>query len=392
MFEYSRSPALIDLAPNAWSEAWEERLGCGDQVWDLGVSNPTSVGLPRVELSGSELCEAFGGMYAPISEGMDVARQSIARYYGGKIPAERICVFSSTSEAFCAIFKLLCAPGDEIISFYPGYPLLDCLCQLEAIQLRKVALQDSAGLWEVDFFSLDEAIGPRCRGIVVVNPNNPTGHCMSRAEQSRLIDLCATRGIALIVDEVFSDYIYSPAQDLAGGGAAAMAKRGLVFSLSGLSKVCGTPQHKLAWCGVGGSPELCDEAVQRLHYIADATLSTSTWVQSAAPLLLARREAFIVPCMQRLAKNLAYLQSQCDGSCMGLEPVQAGWFAPIRVYGVDDDEWCAVDLAKRGVRVFAGSFFSYHSYRAVLVLSLLCQPESFVCGIEELRAYLKQRR
>ncbi|MFA5624357.1 MAG: pyridoxal phosphate-dependent aminotransferase [Bradymonadales bacterium] len=387
-FTHSRTPAIEELQDNAWTRAWEDSVSRRSVVFDLTASNPTTLGLPSIALNDEILREAAQLPYRPDSLGQMRAREAVSAYYNDAIAAKRICLFASTSEAFAAIFKLLCAPGDELMTFFPGYPLLDCICRLEALNLRKLPLEDSAGRWEIDFYSLKRAITPKTRAIIVVSPNNPTGQCISFSEFENLIRFCAEQKLALVVDEVYADYMLEAGLGLLGRGAAALAQEGLVFSLSGLSKVCGLPQHKLAWCAVGGSPALCDEAMERISYIADTNLSASTWVQELTPYFLSKRSVFRDACMRRIRANYEYLRSRCDGLRWRPDPIDGAWFAPIRIFGSDDDVSLSIYLAKKGIRVFAGSFFSYHAYRPSLVLSLLCRQDTFVRGVEALRAEL----
>src|SRR5690348_18168539 len=93
----------------------------------------------------------------------------------------------------------------------------------------------------------------------------------------RLQELCAISNIALVADEVFLDF----AHDGAPRPTFAQDSASLNFTLSGVSKVCGLPQMKLAWLVVGGPERLCDDALSRLDVIADAYLTMNTPVQLA---------------------------------------------------------------------------------------------------------------
>ena len=85
----------------------------------------------------------------------------------------------------------------------PSYPLFDFLADLEDVRLKPYPLFYDYGWW-IDFAELERRIGPRTRAIVVVHPNNPTGHATGAAERTRLEEICVRHGLALIVDEVFS--------------------------------------------------------------------------------------------------------------------------------------------------------------------------------------------
>src|SRR4029077_5343906 len=136
----------------------------------------------------------------------------------------------------------------------------------------------------------------RTKAVIVVHPNNPTGHYTSAAERGLLVEFCRQRGIALIVDEVFLDFSLENSRTR----SFASANDRLTFTLSGLSKICGMPQMKLAWIAVSGPAPERTEALARLEVIADAYLSVGTPVQLAAPALLAMHAAFQAQAMARV--------------------------------------------------------------------------------------------
>ncbi len=149
---------------------------------------------------------------------------------------------TSTSEAYSFLFRLLCDPGDEIVVLQPGYPLFDFLAGLDDVRLKAAPFVYDQG-WQIDFNELRKALSPRTRAIVVVHPNNPTGHFTKEWEAKELATICRERDLSLIVDEVFLDYGKSANEGTReqGGKAVASFAAGLegvpVFVVSGLSKI-----------------------------------------------------------------------------------------------------------------------------------------------------------
>ena len=167
-------------------------------------------------------------------------------------------------------------------------PLFEHLTRLDLVATRPYDL-DVHGSWSIDFASVERALTPRTRAVLVVSPNNPTGSFVTDAELDRLAALCAPRDIAIIADEVFADYELEPGRAAAAGRAAAR-RDVLSFSLGGLSKSVGLPQVKLGWIAVAGPDALVAAALERLELVCDTYLSVSTPVQvAAAELLVARR-------------------------------------------------------------------------------------------------------
>ncbi len=198
---------------------------------------------------------------------------------------------TSTSEGYGYLFRLLCDAGDEVLVAQPSYPLFDFLADLEDVKLRPYPLFYDYGWW-IDFAELERRIRPRTRAIVVVHPNNPTGHGTKAAEREKLQEICARHGLALIVDEVFLDYSLHRADSEELVSFAVGPHPVLTFVLSGMSKIAGLPQMKAAWIAGLGPETVRREAMGRLEVIADTFLSMNAPVQRALPSWLEGRREF----------------------------------------------------------------------------------------------------
>jgi alanine-synthesizing transaminase len=212
-----------------------------------------------------------------------------------------------------------------------------------------------------------------------VSPNNPTGSMLRQADRDWLAELAASRGLALISDEVFADYVLCREPDAASLAGEA---RALTFTLGGLSKSAGLPQVKLAWAIVSGPAALKDEAKARLEVICDTYLSVSTPVQVAAPSLLAHGWNIQLAILERLTRNLAALCTAAEAfpSITVLEP-EGGWSAVLRVPATMTEEALALRLLEEDhVVVHPGYFFDFTD-EAFLVVSLLPDPATFDEGI-----------
>jgi alanine-synthesizing transaminase len=340
------------------------------QVLDLTESNPTRAGFeyPREEILDA-LADPRALRYDPEPRGLLCARDAVASYYGN-IPVSQILLTASTSEAYAYLFKLLCDPGDEILSPRPSYPLFEFLAGLESVRMVQYPLRYD-GVWHIDFDALESAITPRTKAIVVVNPNNPTGSFLKRDEWSRL----QTLGVPILSDEVFSDYAFSPddtsVRSLTGESEA------LTFSMSGLSKIAALPQMKLGWIIASGPGH--EAALEQLELIADTYLSVATPVQIALPRLLAAAVGIREQILDRTRANLALLRR----STVPLH-VEGGWYATLHVPRTKtEEEWSLELLDKRDVLVQPGFYFDFES-EAFLVLSLLTPPHVFAEGLRRL--------
>jgi alanine-synthesizing transaminase len=376
-----------DLKPNRITQLLGERRGAGQPILDLTESNPTRAGLEYP----AAIVEAFQDprvlTYHPAPAGSIEARQSIASYYerrGVSLAPERILLTASTSEGYAYLFKLLCDPGDEVLVPRPSYPLFEFLADMESVAVRQYPLAYHSG-WSVDLAALEDAITPRTRAIIVVNPNNPTGSFLKRHEAEALTRICAARGLAIIADEVFSDYAFGP--DPERVSTLAGVTECLSFAMSGLSKIAGLPQMKLGWIAVGGPETLRRSAMERLEWVADTYLSVGTPVQCAAPCLLEAGEEMQRQIRERASANLGYAQGALSGSAGNILPVEGGWYVTVQVPRVRSEEGWVLELISEGVLVQPGFFYDFAS-DAFLILSLLTAPEIFREGVDRIRLKL----
>ncbi len=370
-----------NLEENRLTRALARRRAAGSAVLDLSTSNPTTCGFSFDErLILRALADPAALSYSPDPHGLPAARAAVCDYYaqlGATISPDEIFLTTGTSEAYSFIFRTLCNPGDEILIPTPSYPLFDFLADIHDVRLIRYSLLYDHG-WQIDFYSVERAIGPRTRAAIVVHPNNPTGHYAKIAEAAQFSNLCARRGMALIADEVFYDFAYlqhSPPSFIGNHGS-------LTFVLSGLSKICGLPQMKAGWIATVGPDEIKQTALARLEVIADTYLSMNAPVQCALPALLSLRQDFHRRLMARTTKNLAELDAQLASNprCSRLD-LEGGWNAVLRVPAIRPDEDAAVDLLEsRGVYVHPGHFYDFLD-DGHMVVSLIVPSDEFAEGI-----------
>jgi aspartate/methionine/tyrosine aminotransferase len=362
------------------------RLQAGLPIADLTASNPTRCGFKYSANLLAALTDAQALDYDPQPKGSLRCREAICAYYaehGARIKPEQIILTTSTSEAYSFLFRLLCDPGNEIVVPQPGYPLFDFLAVLDDVRMKSAPFVYDHG-WQVDAEGIRRAIRPETRAIVLVHPNNPTGHFTKWWEAQALERLCRENDLSLIVDEVFLDYgLHGRERSFAAG-----LEDVPVFVVSGLSKIAGLPQMKAAWI-VATGPD-CGPALERLEVIADTFLSMNAPVQSALPIWLEGREAIQEQIQERLETNLAEL----DRQLVALPAVQrlereGGWYAVLRIPAIQPDEQTVLELLERGVWVHPGFFFGF-AESGWLVVSLLGPEVEFSDGVTRLAKYIEE--
>ena len=160
----------------------------GLPVADLTASNPTRCGFDYSPDLLAALADPRALDYDPQPKGLLSARGAVCRYYAGHgvaVAPGQVVLTTSTSEAYSYLFRLLCDSGSEILVPQPGYPLFDFLAGLDDVRLKTAPLVYDYG-WQIDPEGFRRAITPQTRAIVLVHPNNPTGHFTKAWEAEEL--------------------------------------------------------------------------------------------------------------------------------------------------------------------------------------------------------------
>jgi len=370
---------------SALARAHRLRLEAALPLADLTASNPTRCGFEYPPNLLQALTHRASLIYDPQPRGLLTARQAVSRYYsdhGVQVDSEKIILTTSTSEAYSFLFRLLCDPGSEILFAQPGYPLFDFLAVLDDVHLKSASLVYDHG-WQIDPESLHRAITPHTRAIVLVHPNNPTGHFTKPWEIREIASRCQEFDLSLIVDEVFLDYSFSGSPWAFANGLDGVP----VFVVSGLSKIAGLPQMKAAWI-VATGPD-ASPALDRIEVIADTFLSMNAPVQSALPAWLENRHQIQQQIRNRVAANLSeldrHLATVLETRRLQME---GGWYAILRIPALQPDEQTVLELLDQGVSVHPGYFFGM-AQSGWLVLSLLTPEAEFSTGVTLLVNYLR---
>ena len=365
------------LTENALTTTVKTFKAAGHDVIDLTVSNPTQCGFRYSKKFLSVFSNPQNLVYEPSPRGLLKARETICDYYrrqGFSLSPEQIFLTASTSEGYNYLFRLLANPGDNFLFPNPSYPLFSFLGDLNDVVLNCYPLAYNHS-WAVALDLLKNRVDSKTKGIVLVNPNNPTGSFVKERERHFLNDLCRERKIALISDEVFWDFAWD---DKTSRVSLVNNREALTFTLGGLSKTLALPQMKLSWIIVNGPQDLVKEAAGRLEVIADTYLSVNTPAQQALAAWMSLREEIQEHIKKRLQQNLLILKKY---GCEILD-AQGGWYAIMKLPSTrSEDEWLLEFLNKDRVLVHPGYFFDFEE-GCHMILSLLTPSRAFEEGIQ----------
>lgn len=370
---------------NAITRAIERRRASGRLLIDLTVSNPASVGFETPIALAEALVRGARARYRPDPRGSRDSRavlaEWLARHGAADAVPDELFLTSSTSEAYSWILKILCNPGDRVVRFAPTYPLLDHLCALESVHLETLELERDGGRWNlISDGKLQNSVGGS-KGVIVVHPNNPTGHFLSPGEVRTLSFAVTAADAALIADEVFFEYGRPEDRRVAADSEC------LTFSLGGLSKSAALPHWKLGWIRITGPATQKRRAIETMDLIADTYLPVSGPVQLALPEILAMTDEIRRPIVERIETILEMIDDAVgDVQSIRREPIEGGWSAVLRVPTFESEEQLILDLIDAGVIVHPGFFYDFPN-EGWIVLSLLSRPEEMRKGMEIVSRY-----
>jgi alanine-synthesizing transaminase len=324
-------------------------------------------------------------VYRPDSFGQAQARHAISEYYGtrgGRVDPGSIVLTPGTSIAYWYCFKLLTNDGDEILCPRPSYPLFDYIAALSGARLVSYDLAEK-NEWALDLDRLESCISTRTRAIVLISPHNPTGHVASVAEIEGLADLASRHNLALIVDEVFSEFAFSP-----GSIPIAMSTQApLVFTLNGFSKMFALPGMKLGWMVISGAEPLVKQALRSLEIISDTFLPVSEIAQAAAPRIFTDGKDFLQSYVReiRARRHDTSEQLMTCHRC-SFSPPQGGFYLTLRLRDLSEDRAAEALLRNGHLLTHPGYFYDMDPHH--LVLSFVQSPEISRAALARLAAIL----
>lgn len=181
----------------------------GIKVYHLNIGQP-DIPTPQVALDALRDCHEKVIAYTH-SAGNITYRRKLAKYYQGigiDIDENQIMITTGGSEAITIAFMSTLNPGDEIIIPEPFYANYNAFAIQAGVSVRPITSRIENNFALPPIHEIEKAITPRTRGIVIVNPNNPTGYLYSREELEQLATIVKKHDLYLYADEVYREFCY----------------------------------------------------------------------------------------------------------------------------------------------------------------------------------------
>ncbi|MCX7742593.1 MAG: pyridoxal phosphate-dependent aminotransferase [Tepidimonas sp.] len=301
------------------------------------------------------------------SKGLFAPRKAIVHYTQEKriagVTVDDVYLGNGASELITMSMNALLNAGDEILVPAPDYPLWTASVSLSG-GTPVHYLCDEANGWIPDLDDMARKITPRTKGIVVINPNNPTGALYPVEVLQAIVELARKHGLIIFADEIYDKVLYDGHTHTS---IASLADDLLFVTFNGLSKNYRSCGYRAGWMVVSGDKRRAKDYIEGLNMLASMRLCANTPGQLAIQTALGGYQSIndlVAPtgrlCRQR---DLAHrLLTQIPGvTCV--KPKAALYMFPRldpKIYPIEDDQQFAYDLlAEEKVLIVQGTGFNY---------------------------------
>ncbi|WBL17813.1 MULTISPECIES: pyridoxal phosphate-dependent aminotransferase [Citricoccus] len=368
---FTQSSKLLNVRYDVRGPILEEaqRLeAAGHRIMKLNIGNPAPFGFeaPEAILKDmySNLPHAQG--YSD-SRGIYSARTAVSQYYESRgirdITVDDVYIGNGVSEMISMVLTALLDDGDEVLIPSPDYPLWTGATTLAGGRAVHYRCVEEEG-WAPDIEHLESLITERTKGIVVINPNNPTGAVYSRQTLMEITDLARRNNLVLMADEIYEKITYDGARHI---NLAGLSDDVFTLTFSGLSKAYRVAGYRSGWVAVSGPKHRAEDFLEGLTLLANMRMCANVPAQHAIQTALGGYQSIndlLLPGGRLLEqRNLAQkLLSDIPG--VSVQPAHGALYLfpklDPEIYPIDDDEKFVIELLRQEkILVSHGGAFNY---------------------------------
>jgi alanine-synthesizing transaminase len=326
----------------------------GNQILKLNIGNPYPFGLETDDIILRQIIHHLSDSQGySDSKGIDSARLSILQYYQNqgieKIDIEDIYLGNGVSELIVVAMQALLNNGDELLVPAPDYPLWTAAVSLSGGKAVHY-LCDEQSQWYPDPDDIRKKINNRTRGIVLINPNNPTGAVYSKEILEEIIQIARENDLIIFSDEIYDKILYDGAKHTT---LATLVDDLLCVTFNGLSKTYRLAGLRGGWMMVSGAKDKARDYIEGLNILTSMRLCANVPAQFAIQASLGGPQS-IYGLTQKGGRlyeqmDLAYKKvNEIEGlSCV--RPKGAMYLFPkmdIKKFKISDDEGMILELLK----------------------------------------------
>ncbi|MEW6480618.1 pyridoxal phosphate-dependent aminotransferase [Hydrogenophaga sp.] len=333
------------------------------------------------------------------SKGIFAARKAVMHYTQQQgvvgVTLEDIYLGNGASELIVMAANALLDNGDELLVPSPDYPLWTAATSLSGGTPVHYRCDEDNG-WQPDLADMRAKITPRTKGIVVINPNNPTGVLYSDELLQGIVALAREFGLVLLADEVYDKVLYEGVTHTA---LASLSTDVLTLTFNSLSKAYRSCGYRAGWMVLSGPKEIAKDFIEGLNMLANLKLGSNVpgqWaIQTALGGYQSIKDLVKEGGRLRRQRDLAYeLITQIPGvSCV--KPQAALYMFPKldpRMYPIEDDRQFFMEVLRATrVMLVQGSGFNYPDNQHFRIV-FLPHEDDLREAINRLAKFLEQWR
>ena len=303
------------------------------------------------------------------SKGIFAARKAVmheTQKQGIKgVTLDDIYLGNGASELIAMATNALLDDGDELLLPAPDYPLWTAAASLSG-GTPVHYLCDEANGWMPDLADIRRKITPSTKGIVVINPNNPTGALYSDELLKGLVDIAREHGLVILADEVYDKVLYDGAKHTA---IASLSEDVLTLTFNSLSKSYRSCGYRAGWMVVSGDKKAAADYIEGLNMLSNMRLCANVpgqWaIQTALGGYQSINELVGEGGRLRRQRDLAYELITAIPGVSCVKPTAALYMFPKldpKVYPIADDRQFFLELLQETrVMLVQGTGFNWHS-------------------------------
>lgn len=340
----------------------------GNKVLKLNIGNPAPFGFEAPdEILVDVIRNLPSSQGYSDSKGLFSARKAIMQHYQARdmrdITVEDIYIGNGVSELIVQAMQALLNNGDEMLVPAPDYPLWTAAVSLSGGNAVHYMCDEQQG-WFPDLDDIRSKITKNTRGIVIINPNNPTGAVYSKDILMEIVEIARQHDLIIFADEIYDKILYDDAEH---HSIAAMAPDLLTVTFNGLSKTYRVAGFRQGWMVLNGPKKHAKSYIEGLNMLASMRLCANVPMQHAIQTALGGYQSiseFILPGGRLYEqRNRAWeLINQIPGvSCV--KPMGALYMFPkidLNRYSIKDDQKMILDLLlQEKVLLVQGTAFNW---------------------------------
>jgi len=371
----------------------------GHEIVKLNIGNPGAFGFRMPESMRVAIVQNLH-QADPYShqKGIFPAREAVVMQQQNRgvmdVTADDVFIGNGVSELIMLAMRALLNPGDEVLVPSPDYPLWTASVVIHGARAVHYPCRPERG-FVPDPAEVEALVTDRTRALVLINPNNPTGAVYPREVLAALADLAERRHLVLCADEIYDEMLYDGAEFVP---TAALARRTLCLTFSGLSKVYRACGLRVGWLVGSGEREHARDYLQAIDLLASLRLCSNVPGQFAVQTALGGHQSIFDltrPGGRLHATRAAMLAVVANSRWLAVGAPRGAMYAFVRVRadrlpggvaGFDDQRFALDLLERKHVLVAPGSSFNvpYRDHFRVTLLPDADQMADVFSRIESL--------